>query len=173
VLVWFGLIHLIMHSAIFGMVQADLSAAWVWGVHIAGFVAIWAVLWLYMARRFRQLLAGERYSMMIAVGQILAHAGLAFAVIPPSIDASAREALALYPGLTAVSGLALFVVGATHWSRFLAIGVVVMALTPVMSCWPDAAPLIYGIAAAACMWYWGYAKKVIFAVPPATDGARG
>jgi serine/threonine-protein kinase len=172
VLVWFGAILLAFHAVIYGLVRGDRSAASVWVAHVGYLAAMWAVIWVYMARRFRRLLVSERHSMMIAVGHLMAHLGLAVAVIPFSTSAPARDALALYPGLLAVSGLGLFVVGSTHWSRFILIGLGVMALTPVMTAWPVAAPLLYGVLIAAVMWYWAYAKKVTFGGPAGSGEPR-
>jgi hypothetical protein len=38
-----------------------------------------------------------------------------------------------------------------------------MALAPLAAAWPDASPLLYGLSCTACLWFWAYAKKVMFA----------
>jgi hypothetical protein len=61
--------------------------------------------------------------------------------------------------------------GSTHWSRFFPIGLGMMALAPGAAAWPEASPLIYGLATTAALWFWAYAKKAMFAHdPPADDG---
>jgi hypothetical protein len=37
-----------------------------------------------------------------------------------------------------------------------------MALAPVAGLWPEASPLIYGLATTATLWFWAYAKKMMF-----------
>ncbi len=62
-----------------------------------------------------------------------------------------------------MSGLALFIIGSTHWGRFFLFGLLVMMLAPLLLLWPIASPLIYGGVIAASMWYWAYSVKVTFA----------
>jgi serine/threonine-protein kinase len=161
-LLWQGLIMLTAHAATFGLVQAGQSAGEVWSAQVAGWLGLGLVMWWYDVRRFRWLPETERHSVMIGLGHLLATIGLAPALLPWSPDAPAREALGLYPALAGVSGLALFVLGTTHWSRFYLTGLGMMALVPAMARWPNAAPLLYGGATAACLWYWAYSIVVTF-----------
>jgi serine/threonine-protein kinase len=171
-LLWQGLILLTVHAATFGLVQAGQSARGVWAAQVAGWLGGGLAVWWYEVRRFRWLSETERHSVMIGVGHLLATICLALALLPWSPDAPAREALGLYPALAGVSGLALFVLGATHWSRFYLIGLGMMALAPVMARWPDAAPLVYGGTVAACLWYWAYALVVTFSCPDQAGTGR-
>jgi serine/threonine-protein kinase len=161
-LLWQGLILLTIHAATFGLAQADQPAGGVWAAHVAGWLGSGLVMWWYEVRRFRWLPETERHSVMIGVGLLLASVALTLALLPWSLEAPAREALRLYPALAGVTGLALFVLGTTHWSRFYLMGLGMMALVPITARWPNAAPLLYGGAFAACLWYWAYAIVVTF-----------
>jgi serine/threonine-protein kinase len=162
VLLWQGLIYLTVHAATFGLVQAGQSVRGVWAAQVAGWLGLGLAMWWYDVRRFRWLSETERHSVMIGTGHLLTTIGVVLALLPWSADAPAREALGLYPALAGVSGLSLFVLGTTHWSRFYLIGLGMIALVPVVAWWPDAAPLVYGGAAAASLWYWAYALVVAF-----------
>jgi hypothetical protein len=144
--------------AIFGMVQLDASAAWVWVANVACGGGMCFVLWWYMLRRFRQLPVTERHSLIIAVGKILVYLILTAAYVPLSVAATAGQALGMYPGMIVASGLAFFTLGSTNWSRFFPVGIAVMALAPVMVRWPEASPLLYGVTIAVVLWYWSAAK---------------
>lgn len=163
VLVWFGAILLVAHTAMWGAVRAGGTLFWIWTLFVGCWVSVCIVLWWYMARRFRRLPPAERHSMMIALGHSLASVGLTLAVVPLDPLASARECLAVFPPLLTLSGLGFFVVGSTHWSRFFPIGLGMMALAPISAIWPETSPLIYAISSAMCLWFWAYAKKVMFA----------
>jgi hypothetical protein len=152
-----------MHAGVFALAAAGGSAAGVWAVNLAGWVATLAALWYYLARRFRRLLAVERYAIMTAVGHCLGHLGLFLALVPPSAAVPAAETLDLYPPLAALGGLTLFFNGATYWSRFLPIGLGLMVAAPaVMAGWPAPSPLVYGVVYTGVLWYWAYLKKVKF-----------
>jgi hypothetical protein len=64
--------------------------------------------------------------------------------------------------LFGITGLALFVVGSTHWGRFFFFGLGMLALAPVSAWWREAAPVLYGVTTALTMFYWAYAVKVLF-----------
>jgi serine/threonine protein kinase len=164
-LVWYGLICLLVHAAIFGLVQAGQPVGWVWAALVANWAGQVLVTWWYQVRRLRWIPERERHSVMISVGYLLGTIGLALAFVPWSGDAPAREALGLYPALAGVSGTQLFGLAPTHWSRFYLMGLGMIALVPVMALWPDAAPLLYGATFAACLWYWAYSIVVTFRCP--------
>jgi hypothetical protein len=158
---WFGVIMAIAQAVIFGMVLAEVSVLWVWGILVAAWVAGAAVVHYHMGAKFTRLPETEKHSMMIAVGHIIAHVGLCIAYVP--FAGAAAGVLAVYPAQATVSGLALFIIGSTHWGRFFLFGLVVMMLAPLLLIWPIASPLIYGGFIAASMWYWAYSVKVTFA----------
>jgi serine/threonine-protein kinase len=155
----FGAIVLAMNAALFEMARKEAPALGVWGVNLLGGLALGLVLWWYMLRRFRHLPVTERHSLIIAAGHILVMLILTLTYVPLSPDASARTVLAMYPALAGVSGLGLFVLGSTNWSRFFLLGLAVMALIPLLAWQPDWSPLIYGGVIGAVMWYWAWAKK--------------
>jgi len=155
-LVWFGAIQLLTHAGVFAAAVAGGGIAWVWGTLAVGACALTVTLWWYQFRRLRHVPLDERHSAMIAAGHILAQTAL-LALLPTSGDAFAADALGYYPPLTALSGLGLFVLGSTHWGRFVPIAVGVIALVPLMVVWPITGPLLYGVAIAAVMWYWALA----------------
>jgi serine/threonine-protein kinase len=158
---WFGVVMAVAQAIIFGMVLADASILWVWGVLIAAWVSGAAVVHYHMGAKFTRLPETEKHSMMIAVGHIIAHVGLCIAYVP--FVGVAAGALAVYPAQATVSGLALFIIGSTHWGRFFLFGLLVMMLAPLLLLWPIASPLLYGGVIAASMWYWAYSVKVTFA----------
>jgi serine/threonine-protein kinase len=161
-LVWLGAILLVTFSVMFGVVRADGRLFWVWALFVFCWISVGVTLWWHMARRFRRLPPAERHSMMIAVGYAISSVALTFAVVPLDFSTSARECLVAFPALLVLEGLSFFVVGSTHWSRFFLVGLGMMALAPVAAVWPEASPLIYAISSAACLWFWAYAKRVMF-----------
>jgi hypothetical protein len=165
-LAWMGAVCLAMHAGTFALAATGGSAAGVWAVNVSGWAVVLVIIWHYLARRFRHLMASERYAMMTAVGHSIGHAGLFLALVPLSAAVPAADTLALYPPLAALSGLTLFVNGATYWSRFLPIGLVLMLAMPVvLARWPSASPLVHAVVYTVVLWYWAYLKKVRFAVP--------
>ena len=169
VTVWFGFLVLISNATIAIVVRYGGSALSVWAANIAGAAGMLLALWYYMLRRFRHLPPTERHSLIIAAGHVSIVLTMTATYVPLSVSASARTALVMYPALAAVSGLGLFTLGSTNWSRFFLIGFALIALAPLLAHWPEAAPLLYGGVIAAVMWYWSYVKKVIFS-RPAGDG---
>lgn len=163
VLVWFGAFMLLAHVTIFVVTLGGGSVGWVWLANILSWSGICWVLWWYMARRFRRLPPSERHNMMIALGHSLSSVAMTVAVVPLSLSAPASDALPVFPPLLALAGFGFFVVGSTHWSRFFPIGLGMMALAPVATAFPNASPLLYGLPLTACLWFWAYAKKVMFA----------
>jgi len=108
-----------------------------------------------MMRRFRRLPTTERHSLVIGVGnKIFVYFPLMVAYVPFSLTVPARDAMALYAPLSALTGLSFFILGSTHWSRFFLIGLGMMWLVPVMTRWPEESPLVYGSTLALVMWYW-------------------
>lgn len=158
---WFGVIMAVAQAVVFGLVLAQSSILWVWVVLIGAWVLAAAVVHYHMGAKFTRLPETEKHSMMIAVGHIIAHVGLCIAYVP--FAGAAEGVLAVYPAQATVSGLALFIIGSTHWGRFFLFGLVVMMLAPLLLLWPLASPLIYGGIIAASMWYWAYSVKVTFA----------
>ncbi len=163
VTVWFGLFVLLTSVAVYGIVQTDASAAWVWVANFVSGAGMCVVLWWYMLRKFRELPVTERHSLIIAVGKILVYLAVTVAYVPLWRSVSAHSALAMYPALAAASGLGLFTLGSTNWSRFFPVGAGMIALAPVLAWWPEASPLVYGATTAGVMWYWSAAKASGFA----------
>jgi serine/threonine-protein kinase len=170
VLIWFGVIMLTAHSVVFGLAAAGgpMLAVWIALIACAGSAAV--VVWWYLLRRFRRLIMTERHSAVVAIAHIIAQTAL-LVTLPTSPTAPASGALAYYTPLTALSGMGLFVIGSTHWGRFVLFGLFVLGLVPVMHWLPAAAPLLYGAVMAAIMWYWAYSVGVTFARAPAPGPA--
>jgi serine/threonine-protein kinase len=158
---WFGVIMAVAQAAIFGLVLSEASVLWVWAVYGLAWLAAAGVVQYHMGAKFTQLPETEKHSMMIAVGHIIAQVGLCTAYVP--FSGPARGALGVYPSQAIVSGLALFIIGSTHWGRFFLFGLVIMTLAPLLVLWPEAAPIAYGAVISASMWYWAYSVKVTFA----------
>jgi hypothetical protein len=158
--VWFGAIILCVNAAIVAAVVAGVGIGWVWAAVLAGWAAGAFALQWYMGTRFTRLPETERHSMLVAVGHLIAHAAVTVGYLPWGGPASG--ALAIYPGLCAVTGLALFVIGTTHWGRFFWFGLGMLALVPVTAVWPMTGPVLYGLTTWATMFYWAYAVKVTF-----------
>lgn len=158
--VWFGAVVLLVSLGVQWAVAADADMSWVWAAVLAGWLVAGLALQWYMGTRFTRLPETEKHSMLIAVGHLVAHAAVTVGYLPPS--GPAAGALAMYPGLFGVTGLALFVVGSTHWGRFFFLGLGMLALAPVSAWVPESGPLLYGTTTAAAMWYWAYAVKVTF-----------
>ena len=158
--VWFGMVAIFTQVGVAAAVHLDAGIGWVWAAILTGWVVAGGALQWYMGTRFTRLPETERHSMLIAVGHLVAHAAVTIGYLPWSGPASGG--LAIYPGLFGVTGLALFVVGSTHWGRFFFFGLGMLALAPVAAWWPAAAPPLYGGVTAVTMFYWAYAVKVTF-----------
>ncbi len=156
---WFGALTLLTNVAVYAMVQRDAPAAGVWAANVLCSAGMGLALWWYMMRRFRQLPVTERHSLIIGAGHVIGYVPLLAAFVPLSLTVSARAGLAIYPSMTLLSGLGLFTLGSTNWSRFFPVGFVVMGLTPLMVVWPDESPLLFGGVITAVMWYWTLAKR--------------
>jgi serine/threonine-protein kinase len=170
VTVWFGAINLLMNGTVYALVRIDGPAVGVWITTVLAAAWMTAILWWYMLRKFRQLPPTEQHSLIIAAGTIAVHLALTLAYVPLSPDAPARAALGMYPALAATCGLGLFVLGSTNWSRFFPVGLGVIALAPVLTRWPEEAPLVFGCTTASIMWVWSYVKGARFGRHP-TAGA--
>jgi len=162
-LVVYGGITLLVHTAIFVVVQWEGAAAWVWAILLTGLLSVCLSL-SRQFRRFRWLPGIERHSVMVALGVHLATLSLAIVLVPWA-NAPAREALRLYPSLACVAGLGLFAHGAMHWSRLYLMGLGVIALAPILAHWPNAAPLTYGAVLTLCFWSWAYSLATTFGNP--------
>ena len=159
--IWFGAIMIAAQAAVFLLARAGAPVAWVWAVSAAAWGGSVVALERCMAKKFTRLPETEQRSVMIAVGHVLAHVALTAACLPWT--GPAAQVLPLYPAYAALTGLAFFIVGATHWGRFYWLGLGVMALAPVCAAWPDVAPLVYGGTTSACLWMWAYGVGVTFA----------
>jgi hypothetical protein len=157
---------LLTNVAIYLLTQFGGAAGWVWVVNGGCAAAMVFVLWWYMVRRFRELCVTERHSLIIAVGNVVAYLAITAAYVPLSFAEPATAALGMYPAMAVGSGLGLFVLGSTNWSRFFPLGLAGIAAAPLLAFWPDLAPLLYGVGIAAVMWFWAYTKKVWFGVRP-------
>jgi serine/threonine-protein kinase len=159
VLVWYGAVLLATNLVVYGLVRYDGPALGVWAANTAASAILAVVLWWYMMRRFRRLPTTERHSFVIGVGnKIFVYFPLMVAYVPFSLTVPARDAMALYAPLSAVTGLSFFILGSTHWSRFFLIGLGMMWLVPVMTRWPEESPLVYGSTLALVMWYWASSR---------------
>ena len=125
-----------------------------------------------MVRRFRELPPTERHSLIIAAGHVVVYLAVTAAYVPFSFTQSASSALGMYPALVACSGLGLFTLGSTNWSRFFPLGLAAILAAPLLAFWPDVAPLVYGVGIAAVMWYWAFTKKVTFGVRRERDDEK-
>ena len=158
--IWFGVIMAISQGVIFAAVLAELSIYVVWGAFLFAWSASSAALQFTMAKKFTRLPETEQHSVMVALGHVFAHIALTLTMMPYS--GTAAGALQIYPAMSAISGLAFFVIGTTHWGRFYWYGIGLMFLTPVLAVWPTAAPILYGVPVVAAMFHWAYAVKVTF-----------
>jgi hypothetical protein len=166
VMAWFGVLVLFTSVAVYLLARFGGAAAWVWVANGGCAAAMTAVLWWYMVRKFRELPATERHSLIIAAGHVVVYLAVTAAYVPLSFTASATPALGMYPALAACSGLGLFTLGSTNWSRFFPLGLAAILAAPLLAPWPEIAPLLYGVGIAAVMWFWAYTKKVWFGVRP-------
>ncbi len=161
---WFGVLVLLASVGVYLLARSGGAAIGVWAANGGCAVAMLAVLWWFMVRRFRELPPTERHSLIIAAGHVVVYLAVTAAYVPFSFTHSATSALGMYPALAACSGLGLFTLGSTNWSRFFPLGLACILAAPLLAFWPDVAPLVYGVGLAAVMWYWAFTKKVTFGV---------
>ncbi len=169
---WFGVLVLLASVGVYLLARFGGAAIGVWAANGGCAVAMAAVLWWFMVRRFRELPPTERHSLIIAAGHVVVYLSVTAAYVPPSLTASAVSALAMYPALAACSGLGLFTLGSTNWSRFFPLGLACILAAPLLAFWPDISPLVYGVGIAAVMWYWAFTKKFMFGVPRERDDEK-
>lgn len=167
--VWFGLWAIAGPASVYALVRTGAPAAGVWVVNGVSAAGMLGALWWYALRRFRYVPAADRHSLIIAAGTLLTYVPLLAAYVPLSLSAPARDGLALYPLLTALSGLGFFTLGSTHWSRFFLIGAAIMACVPLTVWWPEESPLLYGAVVGGTLWYYALAKRRLG--PPAPIAA--
>jgi hypothetical protein len=161
---WMGVLVLLTSAGVYLLARFGGLAIGVWAANVGCSVAMATVLWWYMVRRFRELPPTERHSLIIAAGHVVVYLAVTAAYVPFSFTAPATSALGMYPALAACSGLGLFTLGSTNWSRFFPFGLAAILAAPLLAFWPDVAPLVYGVGIAAVMWYWAFTKKVTFGV---------
>lgn len=164
---WFGGLLLMSQLVIAAVAWADGPPWPVWLSHLGNWVGCGAVLWYYKAAKFTRLPVTEQHSVMIGVALILAHAAFTLCQVP--IIPTARAALEQYPAMFALTGLAYFALGATHWGAFYWMGLGSLALCPVAVAFPPVAPVLYGLMSAAVMTYWCQRIRHSFGRSP--DGA--
>jgi serine/threonine-protein kinase len=169
--IWMGLATLASSAVIFALVRLDVSVLWVWAVLLLNVVGEWRILRRHLMKRFRQIAIAERQSLMITVGNLAASLILFAVTLPWRPSASAREILPVYPPLTLLTGMTLFVIGSTHWGRLFPIGLALMALAPLLAWLPEWAPLLYGSATAVCLWWWAWCVRRYFG--PASERKAG
>jgi len=169
--IWYGAILLALQGSIYALVRTGGTAADVWAAHVVAWAAMATATWHFLVRRFRHLPATERHSAMVAVGILPGTMALMVSLVPVS-DAPARLALEMYPAVMVVTGLAFFIVGSTHWSVFLWLGLGVMALAPVTAVWKEEAPIVCGVSVTACLVYWAYALRYTFGGRAAAAGVK-
>jgi serine/threonine-protein kinase len=162
---WFGLVTLVVNGTVVGLIETDRTATAVWGVHMAAAAVMSLILWWYMLRRFRHLPPTERHSLMIGFGAIVGVVAMTIGYVPLSDEVHADVILKTYPPQLINAAIGLFVLGSTNWSRFFPIAFAVFALVPFAVWYPASGPYLYGGMAAAVMWYWTYAKAVLFRGP--------
>jgi serine/threonine-protein kinase len=170
--VWVGLVTLATHGASFALILLDGRAWWLWLILVVRVGGLAEVIHRY--RTFPLRLPGPRmrHSLIASMGLTLAEVSLALAYVPFSISAPARAAMGFYPPLAVVCGLAYLIVGSTTWGRLLAVGLVLIALAPVLAEWPEGAPLLFGAVAGAAALWWAYCTRKYFWLQP-VDSVSG
>jgi serine/threonine-protein kinase len=171
--IWYGIILLGLQGALYALVRTGGTSYDVWIAHIIAWVAMGLATWHFLVRRFRHLPETERHSAMVAVGFMPGTIALMCALVVPSDKPrSAEMILDTYPAVMVVAGLAFFIVGSTHWSVFLWLGLGLMALAPVTAFWATEAPIVCGVSVTACLLYWAYALKYTFGGKPAAPTVK-
>ena len=174
---WFGVIMVVSQLAIFALIETGQVLGWVGIVFLMACLVSAVVTQKYMGARFSRLPETEKHSMLVAVGHTLAQIAVVYAGLVLDWNGDSTNMLKLYPAQAAVTGLALIVIGTTHWGRFFYMGLGLIAMVPILKNFPRAAPLVYGGAVAAIMFHWTYAVKVTFAKelnrPRSRSGSTG
>jgi hypothetical protein len=114
---------------------------------------------------------------MVALGHLVAHVVLFLTVVPWSVWDSCRPVLTLYPALTVVSGLCLFILGSTNWGWLFPVGLGTMCLALVVAAYPEQGPLLYAASTpivvivwgVATWWYFVRSRETGRTTPPATS----
>jgi hypothetical protein len=161
---WFAALMLMGQLAIYLLCQQGGPVWGVWLVYILAWGGCALSLWWYMAARFTRLPLTEQHSVMVAVGHLVTHIVYNFFCLP--VSGPATIVLTLYPAYTMISGLALFVIGTTHWGRFYWYGLLVMGLLPFVMWFENFSPLIYGIPVACSMLSWALMLRKLIRQAP-------
>jgi len=154
-LVWLGLAILAADVAFFVVVALRLPALWVWPA-MAGRVAVTWACYRSRLRRFGEVPARERHSLMIGMGHLVFLVVLCLVHLPLDPWGPSADALGLFPPLLAATGMALFICGSTYWGRLLPIGLGLMLLTPLLAWLPGWSPLLHAAFVVPALWGWAY-----------------
>jgi serine/threonine-protein kinase len=144
-----AIVTLVTQGAAEAAALAGLSPRWVFPALTANLVGWWVLYWYFVVLRGEFLNPAEKTSAALKLGGLLA--GMA---LLPSHWGGGWDVMSIYPPLTAVFGLAVFVHGATHWGRMYLAGGLLMVTGAVMPFLPrEIWPGLHG-AAFGCVTLW-------------------
>lgn len=130
------------------MVLAEGWGVWPFVAQAFNMAGWFGLYWWYLLARMDALTPVERLSAGVQFG---IHGGCLI-LIPGVVAYTGWDILPLYPPLTVVQGLGLFVHGATHWGRFYFLGSLYMLVALLMTLFPPVFwPAIHGLAVAVIL----------------------
>jgi serine/threonine-protein kinase len=147
---WTGVISGVANLAGFWLIRTDQPKQLLWACSTGAVILIALVLWYYLRQRWRSLTVGERHTLTILIGGILAMTTLVLLTTPLDGSATAEERLALYPCFALITGLCYFILGSIAWGYFYAFGLAFFGLAGLMRLTPEWGPLELGLATAGC-----------------------
>jgi serine/threonine protein kinase len=152
-------IFLVGHVLTFVLIQTEQSPELIFLSRAGQFLLGGGALWFFRRRDPLPATAAERQVWSIWIGYLAAYAtsGLMIRVLigrvltaGPAAPAGWQEVIS-YPFAAILSGFAFFVMGASYWGRYYAIGLAFFVLSLLMLLRLEWSPLAYGILWALCL----------------------
>jgi hypothetical protein len=151
----FGAIIFIEHVIVFIMTQfygEHYPVRWIVLLRGGQFAVMGLVFWRYRKSQFLPTTPAERQLWSIWLGYLIASAVVIVAEwILVASGVIEKHELAKFPVLSALSGLAFFIMGSNYWGRCYAYGVFFFALCLIMPLKLAWAPLEFGFLWAFCL----------------------
>jgi serine/threonine-protein kinase len=150
---------LAMHAGLFALLRAGASGLLLWGAAALWWVPVFALFWVFLRHVPRPLAPGNRTALVMWFGYAAGSLMLFVLTRPPDELGSPHELLAWYPPLAVLTGVLFLIEASMHWGRSYLIGLGFLALGIVLWLLPTWSPLIFGLFAAGCLLYLGFAYR--------------
>jgi serine/threonine-protein kinase len=134
------------------LIETKQSSLWLPVAQVSRIALLAVLFWRFRSRAVRSASTAERQMWAVWIGYIVACTiiGIAYRI---QVGLEIEKELDLYPFLSAVTGLAFFVMGSSYWGWCYAFGLSFFGLALVMTADPHWGPIEFGTlwAASLCL----------------------